>query len=232
MNPLYDLPSVDTDGAITEMETAVGVDTRASFFRKAAIGGGAVIGSTAFLGMLPEIAMGKPSKKQDLAILNYALTLEYLEAAFYDEAKVQNFSKAANTFAASVAAHENIHVDALRKTIKAFGGKPVARPKFDFKGTTQKEDSFLATALVLENTGVHAYLGQAARLQSRALLKAAASIVTVEARHAAAVAVLIYGNDAYAASGDKSMTPDGAFDTPLSKKQVLAAVGQTGFITG
>jgi hypothetical protein len=233
MEPVFDLASVDVDGAIRESEQQVGGDTRSAFFRKAAIGGGAVIGSSAFLGMLPELANAKPSKKQDLAILNYALTLEYLEAAFYNEAASQGkgFGKAASTFAETVALHENTHVTALKKTIKAFGGKPVASPTFDFQGTTAKEDSFLATALVLENTGVHAYLGQAGRLRSKALLGAAASIVTIEARHASAAAILVYGNDAYG-QGMNTISPDGSFDTPLSKKQILAAVGKTGFITG
>jgi hypothetical protein len=233
MEPVFDLASVDTDGAIRESEQRIAGDTRGAFFRKAAIGGGAVLGSTTFLGMLPEIALGKPSKKQDLAILNYALTLEYLEAAFYNTALAngRGFSARATTFAETVALHENTHVTALKKTIKSFGGKPVAAPEFDFQGTTDKEDSFLATALVLENTGVHAYLGQAGRLRSKALLGAAASIVTVEARHAAAAAILVYGDDAYG-QGMSSISPDRSFDTPLSKKQILAAVGKTGFITG
>ena len=233
MEPVFDLASVDADGAIRESEQHVAADTRATFFRKAAVGGGAVLGSTAFLGMLPELAMGKPSKKQDLAILNYALTLEYLEAAFYNTAITngKGFSNEAMTFAETVALHENTHVTALKKTIKSLGGKPVASPTFDFKGTTDKEDTFLATALVLENTGVHAYLGQAGRLQSKALLGAAASILTVEARHASAAAILVYGKDAYGTSKE-SISPDGSFDTPLSKKQILAAVGETGFITG
>src|SRR3954465_1144398 len=83
MKPVFDLPTVDTDGAIREAEHAVAGDPRAAFFRKAAIGGGAVLGSSAILGMLPELAAAKPSKKQDTDLLNYALTLEYLEAAFY-----------------------------------------------------------------------------------------------------------------------------------------------------
>ena len=232
MKPVFDLASVDADGAIRDAEEGVAGDTRATFFRKAAIGGGAVLGSSAFLGMLPELAIAKPSKKQDLAILNYALTLEYLEAAFYNEArqKSDRYTKDARDIAALIYAHERTHVTALRKTIKALGGKPVKSPTFDFQGTTDNTKSFLGTAFVLENTGVHAYLGQAGHLKSKALLGAAASIVTVEARHAAAIAVL-NGDDPYN-PGKGSITPDSAFDTPLSKKQILAAVGQTGFITG
>jgi rubrerythrin len=230
MEPVFDLALVDADGAIREAEEATAGDTRAAFFRKAAIGGGAVLGSSAFLGMLPELAIGKPSKTQDLAILNYALTLEYLEAAFYKEAvsKSSSYGKDARDIAKLIAGHEQTHVVALRKTIKSLGGKPVASPTFDFKGSTDSEKSFIGTAFVLENTGVHAYLGQAGNLKSKALLGAAASIVTVEARHAAAIAVL-QGDSPYG-SGKGSITPDGAFDTPKSKSAILKAVGGTGFI--
>ncbi len=83
------------------------------------------------------------------------------------------------------------------------------QPSFDFQ-VTNKGDKFVPTALVPENTGVRAYLGQAGRLKSGALL-AAASIVTVEARHAAAIAVLVNSN-AFGDRGDDSITPYGAFD--------------------
>jgi rubrerythrin len=224
------IPVVDVDGAIQEAEGAVAGDTRAAFFRKAALGGGAVLGSSAFLGMLPELAAAKPSKAQDLKILNYALTLEYLEAAFYEGAVASGAIQGdALAFAKLVAGDEATHVSALRKTIKSLGGKPVKSPAFDFKGSNRDQGTFLATAFVLENTGVRAYLGQAGRLRSKALLAAAASIVTVEARHAGAVAVLL-AQSPYA--GKKSITPSGAFDASASMKTILAEVGATGFITG
>jgi len=234
MEPVFDLATVDTDGAIQEAESKVAGDTRASFFRKAAIGGGAVLSSSAIMGMLPSLASGQaPSKKQDLDILNFALTLEYLEMAFYKRAVARSgsFRSDVRSFARLVLAHETTHVAALKKTIVSLGGTPVARPTFGFKGTTDHQGSFLKTSFVLENTGVHAYLGQAGNLESKALLGAAASIVTIEARHAAAVAILL-GTKPYSKTHPKSITPDGAFDTPLTKDQILAAVGGTGFIKG
>ena len=223
----FDLNTVDVDGAIRENEAAVAGDTRSAFFRKAAVGGGAVLTSGAIMGMLPELAAARPSKKQDLQILNYALTLEYLEAAFYKEAAATGgLSGPLLEFARLVNDHEQTHVVALRKTIKALGGRPVKSPKFDFQGTN-KGDKFAGTAFVLENTGVRAYLGQATRIKQRPILAAAASIVTVEARHAAAIAVLI--NSAQL-SGENGITPYGAFDKKSSMKRILGEVGSTGFI--
>jgi hypothetical protein len=232
MNPVFDLDVIDVDGAVREAEAGVANDTRAAFFRKAAVGGAGVLASGTILGMLPEIASAKPSRKQDLQILNYALTLEYLESAFYKEAVASGaLSGDALTFAKLVAAHEATHVTALHKTIKSLHGKPVKKPTFDFKGTTKDQGKFLATSFVLENTGVKAYLGQAGRLKSKALLGAAASIVTVEARHASAAAVLNAGAGAYG-GGSKGITPNGAFDSAASMKAILGAVKGTGFITG
>ena len=225
----FDLTTVDVDGAIRENEDAVAGDTRSAFFRKAAIGGGAVLTSGAIMGMLPELAAARPSKRQDLKILNYALTLEYLEAAFYKEAVDSGaLSGTVLDFAKIVNQDEQTHVSALRRTIKSLGGKAVSSPKFDFQGTNKDSAKFLETAFVLENTGVRAYLGQATRILQKPILAAAASIVTVEARHSGAVAVLL-GQSPF--SGEKSISPSGAFDRASSMRTILREVGATGFIT-
>ena len=225
-----DLNVVDVDGAVREAEEAVAGDTRAAFFKKAAVTGGAVGGAAMFSGMLPSVAMGAPSKKQDLAILKYALTLEYLEAAFYKEATTDGgLSGQAAEAAELLNADEQTHVTALRRTIRSLGSRVPSAPSFDFKGSN-KGDQFLATAFVLENTGVRAYLGQAGRLKSKALLAAAASIVTVEARHSAAIALLL--NPGAFNAGAKSISPSGSFDRASSMKKILGEVTATGFITG
>jgi rubrerythrin len=230
VNPVFDLEALDVSGAIREHEEAVAGDTRAAFFRKAAVGGGALLTSGGIMAMLPELAAAKPSKKQDIKILNYALVLEYLETAFYEEAVGSGaLSGDALAFAQTVARHEKTHVEVLKKTIRTLHGKPVGSPTFDFQGSNKDQSKFIATAFVLENTGVHAYLGQATRLKNTGLIGAAASIVTVEARHAAAAAILQSGGSAYG-QNKTAITPDGAFDTPLSMKAILKAVGDTGFI--
>ena len=225
-----DLQAVDIDGAVREAEEAVALDTRAQFFRKAAITGGAVGSAAMFGGMLPELAQARPSKRQDIAILKYALTLEYLEAAFYKRAVSKGgLSGQTLELAKLLSDHEQTHVSALRRTLRSLGAKVPSAPSFDFKGTNAG-DKFVPTAFALENVGVRAYLGQAGRLKSKALLAAAASIATVEARHAGAVAVLL--NQSPFDTGSKSITPSGAFDRASSMKKILGEVGKTGFITG
>ncbi len=149
----------------------------------------------------------------DLAILNYALTLEYLEADFYNvKGKAVGLTGAAKALAKLLGDHEAQHVAALTKAISGAGGTPVKKPKFSFPVTDQA--SFLALASVLENTGVSAYNGQGPHLQNKAILGTAGSIVQVEARHAAAINYMI----------GKSPTPDGGFDKPLEMPAVLKAV--------
>ena len=228
MTDVLDLSVVDVDGAIRESAEAAGVDRR-DFLRKGAVAGGAVIGSSGFMAMLPEVAAARPSKKQDLKILNFALTLELLEAAFYKEAvdsgaltdpQVLNLARLLN-------ADEQTHVTALRQTIRRLGGKPVSGIEFDFMGTNRDQAKFVETSFVLENTGVRAYVGQAPRIKSKALLGAAASIATVEARHASAIAVVLNQSPF---AGKKSIAPSGAFDRASSMKTILNEVEKTGFI--
>lgn len=214
-----DLGSLDTDGALREAEAGVAGDTRAAFFRKSALAGGSLIGGGVLLSGLAAPALAKPSKKQDVAILNYALTLEYLEAAFYVEAVAKGaISGEAMDAARIVRDHETAHVKFLKS---ALGRAAVKKPKFDFKNTTGDQATFLATAVALEDTGVSAYAGQGPRLFQKPVIKAALSIHSVEARHAAHFRSL----------AGMTFAPK-AFDAPRSMKQVLKIVDGTGFIKG
>ncbi len=200
---------------ITHLELgAVEVDgmSRASFILKGALTAGAVYGASAVTPFVSgALAAGGSS---DVDILNFALTLEYLETDFYTvKAKSVHLSGEAKMLASTIGAEEGEHVTALSKAITSIGGKPVAKPMFKFPVTDQK--SFLKLAYVLENTGVGAYNGAAPAISNSSLLAAAGSIVQIEARHAASIALL---------TGQK-VTPNGAFDVPLTKKQVLAKAG-------
>jgi len=186
--------------------------TRASFMLRGALAAGAVMGAGAVGPLLTRAFAATASS--DIDILNFALTLEYLETDFYtNKAKTVGLTGAAKQLAAMIAGQEAQHVAALTSAIKAAGGTPVKLPTFVFPVTNQK--SFLKLAYVLENTGVGAYNGAGPSLKNPAYLAAAGSIVQIEARHAASIALL---------TGQK-VTPDGGFDIPLTKAKVLAAAG-------
>jgi hypothetical protein len=193
---------------------AIEVDgiSRASFILRGALTAGAVYGATA-VGPYVSSALAAGGTS-DVDILNFALTLEYLETDFYKvKGKSVHLSGEAKTLATSFGDEEAEHVMALMKAITGSGGTPAKKPTFAFPVTDQT--SFLKLAYVLENTGVGAYNGAAPSISNSALLAAAGSIVQVEARHAASIALL---------TGDM-ITPDGAFDKPLNMKQVLAKAG-------
>ncbi|GAC1316361.1 MAG: ferritin-like domain-containing protein [Thermoleophilaceae bacterium] len=148
----------------------------------------------------------------DVDILNFALTLEYLEAAFYKEALAKvKLPADLKKLATEIGGHEQQHVATLTQTITQLGGKPVASPKvaFPLNGVA----SFRKLAQTFEDTGVSAYNGAAPMIQSKDVLGAAGSIVQVEARHAAAIRL----------SNGNAPSP-AAFDKTLSKAQVLVAV--------
>jgi Ferritin-like domain len=201
----------DTDLSNPELaEVEVHGMNRASFLLKGALATGAVYGASA----VAPFVSNALAASSDIDILNFALTLEYLETNFYQvKGQAVHLSGDAKTLAKMFGDEEAEHVTALTGAIKKSGGKPVAMPQFAFPVSNQA--GFLKLAYTLENVGVGAYNGAGPSLTSKALLAAAGSIVQIEARHAASIAVL---------TGAK-ITPNGAFDRALTMQQVLAAAG-------
>ena len=217
------LAMVDADGAVRDAAESAGLD-RSDFIKKSALaGGGLLVGSAMFSGVLSSaeaaISTTRKSATNDAKILNFALTLEFLEAAFYEQALAnQAFGTNAQLkqFAEIVAVHERKHVNFLKG---ALGSKAISSPKFDFTDTVTDPTKFAATAQVLEDTGVMAYLGQVGNIKVKGTLKAAGTIATVEARHAAWIRFI-----------NAAIPAPKTFDVARSEKTILNAVGDTGFI--
>ena len=166
----------------------------------------------------------------DVDVLNYALSLENLENAFYAEALerfdesefdeadvVSEYSTEADMsvydYVVAIGEHEAAHVDVLTQAVELLGGDPSTEATYEF-GIESVEDVF-SLGQVFENTGVAAYAGAAPFVESPDLQSAALSIHSVEARHAA------FLNDV----NGESFFPN-AFDPPSSQDEVLSAVGQ------
>jgi len=148
----------------------------------------------------------------DAAIVDYALTLEYLEAAFYKKVIASGlFSGSTLSTIKTFGAEEEQHVLALMRVASSLG-HPVKEPKTKFPIHSAAQVTSLAATV--ENLGAAAYLGQAPRIQSKEILAAALAIHTVEGRHAATLNALLH----------KSPTPNGAFAKPMSMAQVLPIV--------
>jgi len=194
--------------------------SRAGFLRKGAVGGALLVGGGALLGR-PAVALaGHTDNIPDADVLNYALTLEYLEASFYTQAlggpgttgvpsAPAKFNRGAITGSSLIAGfggrirstaygyllairnHEVAHVNFLRAGL---GAAAVEAPTFNFTSALRNVGTFLATARVLENTGVMAYDGAIRYVDSGDFLQAGAQIATVEARHAAYLNLISRGS--------------------------------------
>jgi hypothetical protein len=227
------LEEVDVDGAVREARAAAidgleAGDTRLSFIKKMGVGTAGVFGGGALLaGLAPSAfaAGGRPPSSfgaGDIGIANYALTLEYLEAEFYKEAvaNITFTNPALKGFAHTVAGDEAAHVAAIKGLLKS---KAAKSPEFKFGAATTDEKTFAATSKLLENTGVGAYFGQGFNIKSATILKFAISVLTVEARHAGAIGILLDSSGA-------GISPHGAFDRPTTAATVLKNVTATGII--
>jgi len=201
-----------------------GVGRRELLLRSAAIFGA---------GTLLRSELSAQSAPTDLTLLNYALTLENLEAAFYTQGLnqfssadfgnstfIQNFGSVIGgdvyAYLSLIRNHELQHVRTLQSLITDLKGTPPKPCSYNFGYKTA--DDFVMVAALLENTGVMAYDGALSQISSASLKTAAATIATVEARHASYLNLLT-GASPFPAS----------FDTPATSATILAAAGK--FIT-
>ena len=202
------LDAFDRDGALREAADGL---TRGELLVGAALGGGV-------LGVLARPGRALAQSRRDRSILNYALSLEYLQSAFYTEAQRVGALRGRSAEAAEVLGGvERAHVRAFRDLL---GRDAIGRPRFDFRGTTEEERSFLRTAVAFEDLSVEAYKGQVTRIQSADVLAAAVGIHSVEARHAAWMRFLFGIQPAV-----------NAFDDDRSREDVLRVVSSTRFVT-
>ena len=183
--------------------------SRGAFLTRSALAAGAVYG-TGIVGPFVRRALAQGGGG-DVEIVNFALTLEYLEAEFYRRARTQGLSSEVAALAQRFGDEESQHVTALTQTVKKLGGTPAPKPRFTFP--RGNEAAFLKLATTLEDTGVSAYNGAAPAIKSKEVLGAAGSIVQIEARHAAAIRL----------QAGQPPAPN-AFDKPLDQAKVQAAV--------
>lgn len=188
--------------------------TRSSFILRSAVAGAAVYGGTVVTPFVTK-AMAQDNAS-DVEILNFALTLEFLETAFYEGAlkQVKGLSKDTKELAEQLQSDEQEHVDALKATIEKLGGKPTKAPSVSFGDAYSSEDAFLKLAYTVEPLGVSAYNGAAPSIKAEEVLKAAGTIVQVEGRHTGLIAL----------AANETPTPDGAFSNPATMDEVLKKV--------
>jgi len=201
-----------------------GVGRRELLFRSAALFGA---------GTLLSSSLSAQTAPTDLTLLNFALSLENLEAAFYTQGLaqfsstdfnnstfIQNFGSVISgdvyAYLSLIRNHETQHVRSLQALITSLNGTPVKPCTYNFGYKTA--DDFITVAALLENTGVMAYDGAMSQISSASLKTQAATIATVEARHASYLSLLT-GNSPFPAS----------FDTPATSTAILAAAAK--FIT-
>lgn len=206
------LEAVDCDGAIAEAVDALTGNTRADFFRKAVIGG------SAFAAALEAPALAKQDlPKKDTKILQFDLTLEYLQAAMYTEAqRLRELPPRTLDWAKVVGANERGHVRAIRGLL---GKDAVKSPRFNFRGVTEDNRAFTETAVAFEDLTAALLKTQALQVESRGVLAALVSLHSVEARHAAwirHIAGVVPARD--------------AFDKRTSKAKVVKLVDSTRFV--
>jgi hypothetical protein len=209
------LLSIDVDGALEESAHVLPPATRRSLLQ------GAVVGGVVLLGGLSEAraarAGGIARTKGDISILRFDLVLEYLQAGLYTEAeRLGALAPKTLAWARVVGAHERAHAQAIKNLL---GSKAVKSPSFDFRGVTENEQSFIKTAVAFEELTAALLKWQAVRLDSREILAAAATLHSVETRHAAWIRHILGLRPAAT-----------AFDEPAPQREMAQLIKSTRFI--
>jgi hypothetical protein len=208
------LADLDCDGALEEAAASFLPSSRREFFRRGILSGGALVGVLT----LPEDASAALAKtKRDIAIVKFDVVLEYLQAALYVEAqRLGALSPKTLTWARVVGAHELAHAEALKRMLD----RPPTRPSFNFHGITERQASFVKTAVAFEDLTAAILKWQALRLHSPQIVAAAATLHSVETRHAAWIRRII---------GVSPVTS--AFDEPADQQRMARLISSTDFIT-
>jgi len=210
----FTLAELDPQGALEEAATAAFPHTRLEFLRRGVLGGGALAAALA----LPTEADGAIAQtKGDIAIVNFDVVLEWLQSALYVEAqRIGALRPETLDWARVVGAHELAHAEALRRLVD----RPPRRPAFNFRDVTARERSFVRTAVAFEDLTAALLKWQALRLRSRQLLATAATLHSVETRHAAWIRRII------------GLRPvSSAFDEEAPQRDMERLIASTGFVT-
>ncbi|KAJ7122908.1 ferritin-like domain-containing protein [Mycena epipterygia] len=172
----------------------------------------------------------RAASANDALVFQFANVLEQLETEFYAQgiAKFQDSDFTAAGFSSSMVATQTLttiqgdeatHATFIQQALTDNGATPL-KCNFKFDSALTDVPTLAATARVVEYVGVAAYLGGATLLDDPIFLDAAASILTIEARHQTVLNIL---------SGTGSAIPQ-AFDIPLTPQEVLSIAG--GFVDG
>jgi hypothetical protein len=212
--PDITLADLDRDGALEEAAAHFLPGSRREFFRRGILGGSALLG---ILALPAEADAALAQAERDIAIVNFDVVLEYLQSALYVEAqRLGDLSPKTLSWARVVGAHELAHVEALKRMVD----RPPARPSFNFRGVTEREASFVRTAVAFEDLTAALLKWQALRLRSREIIGAVATLHSVETRHAAWIRRIV---------GIPPVTS--AFDEPAAQRQMVRLIRTTNFIT-
>jgi hypothetical protein len=218
----HDITVIDRDGAIGEALADIPEMTRGTALRTAltAFGGATVLGGIA--ASTASAQSFKPSKANDLKILQLALVFEHLGAEYYDTALEDGkLSTGARKYATLARRDERSHVRFVQDTIRQLGGTPRAKPKFDFGKVPLRTSSFLRTGLMIEQTCVETLNGAGPLVQTRAVLAGAGQLVSVEARQVTYIRIL---------QGKQPIETGRIVDPGITAKTAVSRAKKLGFI--